>query len=149
MLKLSKKTEYGLISIMHMDSVQMGDLATARELSNIYNIPAELLGKVLQSLTKASLIVSVQGAKGGYRLARGLDRVTLGEVVEAVEGALHIAVCQDDPSCCEQYSMCNIKRPVLQVQKQLVDYMYGLPLSEFRNSLQVKRPTAAGAGHGG
>ena len=51
MLKLSKKVEYGLISMMHMDSVQNGDLATARELSELYNIPAELLGKVLQDPT--------------------------------------------------------------------------------------------------
>jgi Rrf2 family transcriptional regulator, cysteine metabolism repressor len=145
MLKLSKKVEYGLISLMHMDSVHNGELATARELSDLYNIPAELLGKVLQSLAKSQLIVSAQGAKGGYRLSRELDRVTLGEVVEAVEGPMHIAVCQDDPSCCEQYSTCNIKRPVFQVQKQLMNYMYGLPLSEFRNSVPVKRPTAAGA----
>jgi Rrf2 family cysteine metabolism transcriptional repressor len=139
MLKLSKKVEYGLISMMHMDLVHNGDLATARELSESYNIPAELLGKVLQSLAKAQLIVSAQGAKGGYRLARALDRVTLGEVVEAVDGPVHIAVCQDDPSCCEQYSTCNIKRPVLQVQKQLMDYMYGLPLSNFRSSLEIRR----------
>jgi len=132
MLKLSKKIEYGLISMMHMDSVRNGDLATARELSELYNIPAELLGKVLQSLAKAQLIVSAQGAKGGYRLARSIDRVTLGEVVEAVEGPMHITACQGDPSCCEQYSTCNIKRPVFQVQKQLSDYMYGLPLSSFR-----------------
>jgi Rrf2 family protein len=135
MLKLSKKVEYGLISMMHMDSVQNGDLATARELSDQYNIPAELLGKVLQSLAKGQLIVSAQGAKGGYRLARPLDRVTLGEVVEAVEGPMHITACQGDPSCCEQYSTCNIKRPVFQVQKQLTDYMYGLPLSSFRSTL--------------
>ena len=135
MLKLSKKVEYGLISMMHMDSVQNGNLATARELSDLYNIPAELLGKVLQSLAKSQLIVSAQGAKGGYRLARELDRVTLGEVVEAVEGPMHITACQSDPACCEQYSTCNIKRPVLQVQKQLTDYMYGLPLSTFRSTL--------------
>jgi Rrf2 family protein len=135
MLKLSKKVEYGLISLMHMDSVQNGDLATARELSDLYNIPAELLGKVLQSLAKGQLIVSAQGARGGYRLARGLDRVTLGEVVESVEGPMHITACQGDPSCCDQFTKCNIKRPVLQVQKQLTDYMYGLPLSTFRSTL--------------
>jgi len=135
MLKLSKKVEYGLISLMHMDSVQSGNLATARELSDLYNIPAELLGKVLQSLAKSALIVSAQGAKGGYRLARPLDRVTLGEVVEAVEGPMHITMCQNDPACCDQYPTCNIKQPVFQVQKQLTDYMYGLPLSTFRSTL--------------
>jgi len=77
-------------------------------------------------------------------LARDLQLITLGEVVEAVEGPMHITVCQDDPSCCEQYSKCNIKRPVFQVQKQLTDYMYGLPLSAFRNSVQVKQPLGLG-----
>ena len=134
MLKLRKKTEYGLISMMHMDSVRQGDLATARELSELYNIPAELLGKVLQSLAKAGLIVSAQGAKGGYRLARSIDRVTLGEVVEAVEGPMHITACQGDPSSCERYSTCNIRGPVFEVQKQLTDYMNGLPLSSFRTA---------------
>ena len=135
MLKLSKKVEYALISMMHMDSVLGGNLASARELSDQYNIPGDLLGKVLQLLAKAQLIVSAQGARGGYRLARPLDRITLGEVVEAVEGPMHIAMCQNDPACCEQYPTCNIKRPVFQVQKQLTDYMYGLPLSTFRSSL--------------
>lgn len=134
MLKLSKKIEYGLISMIHMDSVRSGDLATARELSELYNIPAELLGKVLQLLAKAQLIVSAQGAKGGYRLARSIDRVTLGEVVAAVEGPMRITACQGDPSCCEQYSTCNIRRPVFEVQKQLTNYMNGLPLSSFRTA---------------
>lgn len=135
MLKLSKKVEYALISMMHMDSVLSENLASARELSDQYNIPGDLLGKVLQSLAKSQLIVSAQGAKGGYRLARPLDRVTLGEVVEAVEGPMHITMCQNDPACCDQYPTCNIKQPVFQVQKQLTDYMYGLPLSTFRRSL--------------
>lgn len=132
MLKLSKKVEYGLIAMMHMDSVSNGDLVTARGMSEQYNIPAELLGKVLQSLAKSQIVASVQGAHGGYHLVRGLDRVTLGEVVEAVEGPVRIAACQDDPACCEQYPSCNIKRPVFRVQRQLLDYMYGLPLSTFR-----------------
>lgn len=136
MLKLSKKVEYGLIALMHMDTVQGGGLATARGVSDQYNIPAELLGKVLQALTKAQLVVSVQGAHGGYRLHRDLERVTLGEVVEAVDGRVQLAACQDDPACCEQYPSCNIKRPVVRIQRQLLDYMYSLPLSTFR------RPTA-------
>ncbi|MFH0953908.1 MAG: Rrf2 family transcriptional regulator [Verrucomicrobiota bacterium] len=144
MLKLSKKVEYGLISMMHMDSVRHGDLATAREISDAYHIPAELLGKVLQSLAKAQLIQSVQGSKGGYRLMRPLEKATLGEVVEAVEGPVHLAVCQDDPACCEQFSNCNIKRPMFQVQKQLLSYMYSLPLSAFRSAAGLKAVTSAG-----
>lgn len=142
MLKLSKKVEYGLMALMHMDSLRNGALATAREVSGAHSIPAELLGKVLQLLAKAELIQSVQGARGGYRLLRPLDRITLGEVVEALDGPVHLAPCQNDPACCEQYSSCNIKRPVFQVQKQLLNYMYSLPLSAFRSAAGAKTATA-------
>lgn len=134
MLKLSKKVEYSLISMMHMDSHRNGELATAREISELYKIPAELLGKVLQALARSGLIQSVQGAHGGYRLMRPVDQVTLGQVVEAVEGPVRITECQGDPACCNQFSNCNIKKPVFQVQEQLLKYMYGLPLATFRSS---------------
>lgn len=139
MLKLSKKVEYALIAMMHMDAKRNGDLTTAREISEDYHIPGELLGKVLQSLAKVPLIQSVQGSKGGYRLMRELEKITLGEVVQAVEGPVQIAACQGDPSCCEQFPNCNIRKPVIQVQQQLLGYMFGLPLSTFRSSSDLKK----------
>ena len=134
MLKLSKKVEYGLIFLMHMDSHKNEELASVREISKMYHIPFELLGKVLQSLTRAHLVQSTQGAKGGYRLSRSLEEMTLGDVIEAVEGPVHITTCQNDPACCDQFSNCNIKKPVFHVQKQLLGYMFSLPLSNFRKS---------------
>ncbi len=132
MLKLNKKVEYGLIALMHMDSKPTGELATAREISESYKIPPEILGKVLQSLAKAGLVASVQGAKGGYRLMKPAEEVTLGAVVEAVEGPTQLASCQSDPACCQQFTNCTIKEPVFRVQRQLTEYMFGLPLSTFR-----------------
>jgi Rrf2 family protein len=137
MLKLSKKVEYALIAVMHMDATHSSDLAAAREISEQYSIPGELLGKVLQLLAKARLIESVQGSKGGYRLVQSVENITLGQIVEAVEGPVHLANCQSDPACCDQYSSCNIKQPVFEVQQQIVDYMYGLPLSTFRKSVKT------------
>ena len=137
MLKLSKRVEYGLIAMMHMDCVQHGDLANAREISEAYHIPAELLGKVLQALAKVQLIQSVQGAHGGYRLMRPVDRITLGDVIEALEGPLQLAACQEDPSCCGQFTACNIRQPVFEVQKRLISYMQSLPLSAFRRDVKV------------
>ena len=143
MLKLSKKVEYALIALMHMDSQSHGSLTTAREISDQYSVPGELLGKILQLLTRAGLVGSEQGAHGGYRLLKPLDGVTLGEVLEAIEGPVHLACCDEDPECCEQFSTCNIKKPVLAVQKQLVSYMYSLPLSSFRGSMKMPAVTVA------
>ena len=66
MLRFSKKVEYALIAMLYMADKDPGELTTARELSDKYDISLELMGKLLQSLTRHDLITSVQGAKGGY-----------------------------------------------------------------------------------
>ena len=67
MIKLSKKVEYGLISLLHIAGLKADELVTTKELAGHYHIPQEVLGKVLQTLTKAELIESTQGVRGGYR----------------------------------------------------------------------------------
>ena len=69
MLRLSKKVEYGLIAIRHIASVN-NQISTVKEISKHYSIPGDVLAKVMQKLTKGKLILSYQGAMGGYSLAR-------------------------------------------------------------------------------
>lgn len=142
MLTLSKKVEYGLIAVLHMATLRPGVLATAKEIAEAYSIPAELLGKVLQSLARAKLIESMQGAHGGYRLQRALDQVTLGEVIEAVEGPVLLAQCQEDPANCGQFHACNIKEPIQQVHQQLVKFIHGVSLAAFRPPAGATRANA-------
>lgn len=133
MLKLSKKVEYGLMALLHMDSLETDGLVTAKEVSDRYSIPAELLGKVLQALARAELVESVHGAHGGYRLKQSLDQLTLGDVVDAVEGPFHLVRCHESPETCDQYASCNIREPVLRIQEQLTGYLGAFRLKEFRS----------------
>ena len=133
MLKLSKKVEYGLMALLHMDLLDPDALVTAKELSEQYCMPAELLGKVLQTLARADIVESVHGAYGGYRLQRALDTLTLGDVVHAVEGTLHLVKCHETPDTCDQYESCNIREPVLRIQDQLKQYLGAFRLSAFRS----------------
>jgi Rrf2 family protein len=139
MLKLSKKVEYALISLIHMDSTGRSGLVTARELSERYNIPGEILGKVLQALTRVKLVESTQGAKGGYRISRPLEQVTLGQVIEAVELPVYLVTCQDDPDSCSQYCACNIRDPVLRIQAQLTRFIHQISLSALRHGEHSSR----------
>ena len=74
MLRLSKKSDYALISVKHLATRADAASASAREISESYAIPLELLAKILQRLVRARLLVSVQGTRGGYRLARPAAR---------------------------------------------------------------------------
>jgi Rrf2 family protein len=132
MLRLSKKVEYGLMALLHMDAVRRGGLTTAKEIAETYSIPAELLGKVLQTLARSGIVQSEQGVRGGYRLARELEAVTLGEVVAELDGPVRITRCCDGSTDCLQHDTCNIRSPVQRIQEEVVEHMAGLSLARFR-----------------
>ena len=132
MLMLSKKVEYGLIAMLHMASVRSDALSSTKEISEQYQIPAELLGKVLQALAKAGLVESSQGARGGYRLGRSIKSITLSQVIEALEGPVHLVRCHEDPGACDQYGTCTIRGPVRQVHEMLEQFLRSVSLDQFR-----------------
>jgi Rrf2 family protein len=137
-LTLSKKVEYALIAMLHMARKPGSDLATAKEMADQYNIPCELLGKVLQSLARGKLIVSTQGSRGGYQLQRPVELITLGQVIEAVEGPVLLTRCQEDPTTCGQFHACTIKEPIQHLHDQLIQFIHGISLGVFRMSSSVE-----------
>ena len=133
MIKLSKRVEYGLIALLHIASLKGDELITSKEIANRYHIPSEILGKVLQALAKGKLIESIQGAKGGYRLKKALDAIVIGEVIEVLEGPIHLTPCTCEDYICLQEPVCNIKEPVFHLQEQLMKFIYGLSLDSLQN----------------
>jgi len=133
MLKISKKTEYAIIALVDMATNGNENLVTAKDLSDRYNIPREILGKVLQSLAKNSLIDSQQGAKGGYQLLVPLDAININRVIESVEGPIKLIDCTDEERAnCGQIEYCNIKNPMEFIQTELVRFFNGITLQDFK-----------------
>ncbi|MFQ6113398.1 MAG: RrF2 family transcriptional regulator, partial [bacterium] len=85
MLRLTKKAEYGIIALKHMLNKPTGIVTSAKEISETYSIPSEIMAKILQILARKGLIESSQGAKGGYVLAKGGDTISLADIVESLE----------------------------------------------------------------
>ena len=134
MIKLSKKVEYGLISLLHLATSAAGSkLITTKEIAQQYHIPSEVLGKVLQALAKSQLVESIQGVKGGYRLRKTLDSIVFGEVIEALEGPIQLTPCTCKDYVCYQEPFCIIKEPVFHFQDQLLKFVYGISLDAFQN----------------
>ena len=125
MLRFTKRADYGLMAI-HYIAVHDGlGTISARRIAEEFGIPPELLAKVLQRLAKRRLIVSQNGPKGGYALARQPNEITVGEVIRALEGPISIVSCMDHGGC-PQEPRCNLKRPVQKLQaaiSQLLDTM--------------------------
>ncbi len=121
MLQLSKKVEYGLIALRHMAMKPMGHVFTAKELANEYDLPYELLAKVLQRLARVGVIRSLQGVKGGYALAKRPEELSVAAVIRAIEDSRPmVAECYSDGAdSCYLFDACTIRRPLGKLQRNL------------------------------
>ncbi len=134
MLKLSKKTEYAIIAILAMSERTEDHLYTAKELSQRYNIPPEIMGKVMQSLAKNNLIISHQGVKGGYQLQKHLSKINIISVISAMEGPLQVVDCVTIDDCnCGQIQSCNIKGPMELIQNELLGFFDKITLQNLKD----------------
>ena len=131
MLRLSKKSDYALIAMKHLAMRPDGGASSsAREISESYDIPLELLAKVLQRLVRARLLVSVQGTRGGYRLARQASAISVADVIQAVDGPVTVTACSEDDHNCDQYTKCSIRDPLWRIKHRILDALNTVSVAE-------------------
>jgi len=93
--------------------------ASAREIAEQYDIPIELMAKVLQRLVRAGLLISTQGTRGGYTLGRPAASISVGDVIQAIDGPFTVTACSTEKNDCEQYSKCSIRDPLWQIRERI------------------------------
>ena len=120
MLRLSKKADYALIAMKHLALRGDRGSSSAREIAGLYDIPIELMAKVLQRLVRRGLLVSQQGTRGGYHLSRAPIQITVADVIQAIEGPVTVTACSTDEGQCEQFSKCNVRDPLYRVRERIL-----------------------------
>ena len=131
MLRLSKKADYALIAMKHLARKTSGAPSTsAREIAELYDIPIELMAKVLQRLVRTGLLVSTQGTRGGYTLGRPSGTISVADIIQAIDGPVTVTACSTQKNDCEQYGKCNIRDPLWQIRERIVNALDTVTLAE-------------------
>lgn len=121
MLRLSKKADYALIAMKHLAQTRPAASASAREIAEQYDIPIELMAKVLQRLVRTGLLTSQQGTRGGYTLSRPSGTITVADVIQAIDGPFTVTACSTlNDGGCEQYGKCSIRDPLWRIKERIV-----------------------------
>ena len=130
MLRLSKKADYALMAVRHL-AVRTGpSSASAREIAEQYDIPIELMAKVLQRLVRAGLLISTQGTRGGYTLSRPSTSISVADVIQAIDGPFTVTACSTENNECEQYSKCSIRDPLWQIRERIAATLGTVSIAE-------------------
>lgn len=142
MLRLSKRTDYALIAMRHLALSTDRGSSSAREIAEAYNVPVELLAKVLQRLVRQGLLASHQGINGGYELARPAARISVADVIEAIDGPLTVTACSEEDESCDQFTRCNIRDPLWRIKDRIVQALTTCSIQEMAvESLPVAAAT--------
>lgn len=87
-MKISRSTGYALLAVGYLAQHQKQRIILSQDISKKYSIPLEYLLKILQQLVKANILRSKRGPRGGFSLARPIKKITLLQVIEAVDGPM-------------------------------------------------------------
>jgi Rrf2 family protein len=93
MLKISKLTDYGLLAAVYLARKQ-GEVVSAREIAGFYHLPVPMVTKVLKALHNGGLVQSHRGVGGGYSFDGDAELVTLGALLEVLEGPWDLVECE-------------------------------------------------------
>lgn len=131
MIALTRKSDYALIALSHLAQAREG-LSSAREIADRHKVSLPLLMNILKQLTRAGVVESVRGARGGYRLVVNAEEMSLGELIGIVEGPVRLVQCADvnaHPKC-DRMLDCPVRSPVLRVHRRLKRFLAEVPLAE-------------------
>lgn len=140
MLRLSKKADYALIAMKHLAVRSDASSSSAREIAEQYNIPIELMAKVLQRLARRGLLTSHQGTRGGYRLARPSAVISVADIIQAIDGPLTVTACSTEAENCEQYEKCSVRDPLWRIKDRILAALATCSLHEISSEMASPVP---------
>lgn len=134
MFRLSKKVEYGILSLQYLADRE-GMTVPAKEIASHLSLSFEFLSKTMQILMKKNLIVSQQGIKGGYTLSKPAKMISLNDIVYALDSSPKLVECMEGiegHENCERLDNCSIRSPLVKIQNKIDDLFENTKLSDLK-----------------
>ena len=154
MLSLTKKTEYGLMALIHLSRDGSG-YCSAREISDNCHIPLPLLMNILKVFAQQDIVSSTRGINGGYKLSTPSHQLSLLRIVQVLEGSVKLVQCVTEQGervgfedLCEMTGCCSIRSPLLKIHEEFEHFLDNITLSRIGGPRVTEIRVHAGSGSG-
>lgn len=134
MMELTRKGEYAIRGIVYLATQPADQVCLLSDIAAAVDVPQTFLAKIFQQFSKIGLVRSFRGTGGGFVLGRNPARITLLEVVEAVEGPIAPNRCVAGDGECIRDSFCTIHPVWLKIQNQVRDVLAQVTLENLAGS---------------
>lgn len=133
---LSNSCEYGLRATLYLASLEPEGYVSIREISEELDISFPFLTKIFQKLTKAGLMESLRGPKGGVALTKSSEQITLFEIVVAIDGQQLFTECVLGLPGCNSRKPCPIHERWAEERGRLENMFKRTTLADMAGKIQ-------------
>ncbi len=153
MLRISRIADYGVVLGTRLAMLPHDDVRSVRDLAAETGIPQPTVSKILKLLVRQGVVDSTRGARGGYRLARRPEDVTVAEVIAALEGPIGVTECgqSDHEHDCELSGRCFVRGNWQRINEAIAHALHQITLAEMAQPapqlVSIGRGRAAAQAH--
>lgn len=127
-MQLTKQTDYALRTLMFLAT--RGERATVGDVASLFHISVNHVAKVVNLLSRYGYIRSMRGIGGGIELAKPTGEISIGEVIERIEGNLHLLSCVGTDDSCVIHSFCRLKGVFAEAERLQKEYLQSVTLAD-------------------
>ena len=127
---ITRATEYSIRAVLHLASRYPAEVVSKQEICDAEGVTPAFLTKILQPLIRSGLVRSKRGVAGGFALARNPDKVTLLNVMQAVDEPLTLNLCLLEGHQCERECTCPIHCLWAKAREKIEEVFSGKSLTE-------------------
>ena len=139
-MKLSTRGKYGLNAMVYLAQKAQEGPQPLRAIAQSNLLPDQYLEQLLGCLRKAGLVNTVRGAQGGYQLAKPPAEITVGHIIDAMEGPLQFSECalESEPTC-PNSDVCPTRRVWEYLTDSINSLLYSISLQDMLETKEMDR----------
>jgi Rrf2 family protein len=145
-MRLTAKSEYGLLAIIDLACSYGSGPVSAREIAERRSIPPRFLEQLFVALRRGGIVSAIRGARGGFVLTRDPREISVLEVVEALEGGLETSVCDSEHAGCARSGACAAAPVWAKATATLREVFDSMTIAELAGNQQALDDSASAAG---
>jgi len=147
MIRLTKLSDYGIVLLTYFARAHDKASLTARDLADASGVPLPTVSKLLKSLQRGGLLDSHRGVKGGYRLSRAAELISVADIIRAIEGPIAVTECTGaEKELCDLELVCPVRSNWHRINKAVSQALGQLTLAEMTSP--ISRSLANATTHG-
>jgi len=138
MLRLSKLTDYGMVVLTTLARTPDAQ-RNAGDLADETHIASPTVSKLLKQLAREGLVESSRGARGGYRLAKSPEYISMADVIRALEGPIGLTECAAHEGRCTIEDACHLRGNWQVINAAIREALDGVSLAEMAEPISDLR----------